>query len=235
MKIVPVQDCGGSLNGAPPAPPAPSGTTGAVNSPPAPLPENAHALAGGLRNAEAAPVQPDKPLDLADEMTREKTLSAKEPHDEGPSDDLLEWVRNQPKPPLPITVQRNADGTFKSSGNPRGRPPKKERAFVPRQHTRDVLAVTEELITVQTPNGPVKLTAIVLALLKVRSKALAGHGPSLRCLIAMHLEALENHQSRHEFFSQLEHLERFAVFKPDLVSPSMTVDMNVKRKGTRDT
>ena len=138
----------------------------------------------------------------------------------------------------PAPIERFANGRFKpgNSANPSGRPRKRERSFIPRQLTRDILSITEELITVNTAEGPKIYTAIQLALLKMRKKALEGHGPSLSKLYKMHRQALEDHYRRHDDkFSNLEIAERSAVYNGEPFDTSIMDWLNKLRKQTRKT
>lgn len=98
------------------------------------------------------------------------------------------------------------------SGNPKGRPrrPKMERAFSSRQMRRDILAVTEEMVTVNTPEGPRRMPAFQALLLTIRGKAFAGHAPSQRFLAAIHMLTTREHELVHaEKFIELEEVERY--------------------------
>lgn len=101
------------------------------------------------------------------------------------------------------------------TGNPKGRPLKSGRAFLPRQLVRDILAVTEAEMTIRTGRGAKKLSTIEAILLRTRQKALDGHGPSLRFLYNLHVGAITEHNGRYQSeFEFLEMVERDAVTKP---------------------
>lgn len=68
------------------------------------------------------------------------------------------------------------------SGNSKGRPRKPKRLFAPRQVRRDILAITEAPVTLQTPEGEIVVPTFVAVLMVARKKALSGHGPSIRLL-----------------------------------------------------
>ena len=143
-----------------------------------------------------------------------------------------------PKTDEPAPIERLANGRFKPgrSANPMGRPPKRERSFLPRQLTRDILSITEELITVNTSDGPKTYTAIELALLKLRKRALDNHGPSLNRFIKMHGQAIEDHYGRHsDKFSSLEKMEMHHVFQGKALHPLYEKWVNTLRKLTRKT
>lgn len=124
------------------------------------------------------------------------------------------------------------------TGNGKGRPPKAGRAYLPRQLVRDILAVTEAEMTIRTGKGVKKISTIEALLLRMRQKALDGHGPSLRFLYKLHAEAIAEHNGR--FVSEFEFLEMVedeAVKKP--VPPEnerfMQNYLNNLRKSTRRT
>jgi len=138
--------------------------------------------------------------------------------------------------PKKASIERLANGHFRPgrSANPEGRPPKRERSFLPRQLTRDILSITEEPITVNTADGPKTYTAIELALLKMRKRAMEGHGPSLNRLLKMHEQALKDHYERHsEKFSSLEDLEMNAIFQGTPLHHLSLKWLNGLRKLTR--
>jgi len=143
-----------------------------------------------------------------------------------------------PKAEGSAPIERLANGRFKPgrSGNPAGRPPKRERSFLPRELTRDILSITEELITVNTADGPKQYTAIELTLLKIRKKAMDGHGPSLNRLLKMHAQALNDHFGRHrKEFSSLENMEMHATLQEKPLSSPMMKWINRFRRLTRKT
>lgn len=101
------------------------------------------------------------------------------------------------------------------SGNPRGRPPKSERSFTPRQISRDVLSITEKATKVRTSDGVISTTVIEAIYRRAVQKALEGHGPSIRLVLTMHERAIEDHYERHKrAFSFLELVEDEKVAKP---------------------
>jgi Family of unknown function (DUF5681) len=122
------------------------------------------------------------------------------------------------------------------TGNPNGRPPKPGRSFLPRQLARDILAVTEAEMTIRTGKGAKKISTIEGILLRMRQKALDGHGPSLRFIYKLHTQAIAEHNERYK--SELEFVEMVeqeAVTKP--VPPEnerfMQEFLNELRKKTR--
>lgn len=122
------------------------------------------------------------------------------------------------------------------SGNPKGRPPKAERAFTPRQLRRDLLEVMEELVPVRTPEGTRKVPASVALLMVCRNKALSGHGPSLRFLTNAYRAVIVEHQTAHaERFDNLEAAEQLGVFEGLVEDPEFATLLNEWRKLTRRT
>ena len=137
-------------------------------------------------------------------------------------------------PPSPA---RKANGQFAkaTSGNPKGRPRKRERSYLPRQLVADILAITEEIITIKTERGVEKVPAIEVALKQLRRKAMAGHGPSLRKFIDIHADAQEQHLEKHkEKFSILDDYETQSTFSPPGTG-EMIEWLNKLRKATRRT
>jgi hypothetical protein len=136
------------------------------------------------------------------------------------------------KPPVEHQFQKG------KSGNARGRPPKKERSFTPRQLRRDILRFTEAPTTIRTEKGKQAVTAIEAILLRAISKALSGHGPSIRLIWKMHCEAILEHYQTHEGqFSDLERAEHLVTLKPSEVNNVYLAGnyLNNMRKLTRRT
>ena len=124
-----------------------------------------------------------------------------------------------------------------TSGNPRGRPPKKERAYTQRQLRRDVLSVTEAPTVIRTEKGKKTVSLIQAILLRATMKALSGHGPSIRMVWKLHADTVKEHSQVHEkYFSMLEHSETEATFNPGQWAPKSVRDyLNNMRKWTRYT
>lgn len=124
------------------------------------------------------------------------------------------------------------------SGNPRGRPPREARAYLPTQIVRDILAITEEERTIRTPKGAKKVPTIALVIRRLVQRALEGHGPSMRYVMQSHEKALEAHQQRfYEHYKFIEMVEYDAIVSP--VHPdnarSHQKFINALRKTTRKT
>jgi hypothetical protein len=99
--------------------------------------------------------------------------------------------------------------------NPKGRPPKAQRSFLPTQTVRDVLSITEEERTVRTPRGTKKIATIEALMRRLVQRALEGHGPSLRYAIELHAEAVRQHRDRFaDFFAFIEMVEHSDIEKP---------------------
>lgn len=97
------------------------------------------------------------------------------------------------------------------SGNSKGRPRKPKRLFAPRQVRRDILAITEAPVTLQTPDGEIVVPTFVAVLMVARKKALSGHGPSIRLLLDRHNLAILEHWD----------LRRGAQFTPETLEGEM--------------
>jgi hypothetical protein len=101
------------------------------------------------------------------------------------------------------------------SGNPRGRPPKRERALTRRQLRRDILRVGETPTVIKTDKGVTTVTAFEAILIRATNKALGGHGPSIRLIIKLYSQAVIEHNKVHdEKFSLLEIDEKVLTFYP---------------------
>ena len=66
------------------------------------------------------------------------------------------------------------------SGNPKGRPLKIERTLLPDQLTRDVLALACSPVKIKAKGVVTEVSTHEAVLIKLRLKALEGHGPSMR-------------------------------------------------------
>lgn len=132
-----------------------------------------------------------------------------------------------------------------TSGNPRGRPPKKERALTRRQLRRDILRLGETPTVLRTEKGRTTVTAYEAVLMRAMNKALAGHGPSIRLIVKLYSEAIAEHNDAHnEKFSILELDEKVLTLHADYDKDDPEVvafrkrflqAVNWKRKSTRRT
>lgn len=154
-------------------------------------------------------------------------------------DEFLKWVKEQRlKREEERKIHREKNGQFKKgfSANRAGRPPHRERAFLPRQKTRDILEVTEEILEIKTATGIKKLSAFQIILLKMRNKALEGHGPSMNRMLRIHGEALQSHYDAHKGAAKLlDQMEAGIVESGEPVSNYWQKHMNEGRKLSRKT
>ena len=118
------------------------------------------------------------------------------------------------------------------SPNPAGRPKKAkiERSVTPRQHRRDVLSVTEELVSVRNGDRILELPFHVANLLAIRNKAAQGHAPSQRFIAKLHAEAVATHEEAHPGFQYLEDKEAIETYGPFERGP---IPLDKLRKLTR--
>jgi hypothetical protein len=100
-----------------------------------------------------------------------------------------------------------------------------------------VLAITEAPTVIRTEKGKKTVAAFEAILLRATQKALSGHGPSIRMLLKMHIDAIKEHNGVHEkYSSKLEHFESEATFDPEQSAPKRVRDfLNDMRRWTRYT
>ena len=124
-----------------------------------------------------------------------------------------------------------------ASGNPRGRPRKVERSYTPRQSRRDILRIGNTPTVIKTEKGIKKITLFEAVLLRAASKALAGHGPSIRYFLKEYSEAQHEHNVVHRrYFERLENLELEFVLNPKGVDGILSqLDLDSLRRLTRRT
>ena len=121
------------------------------------------------------------------------------------------------------------------SGNPRGRPRKQERSFMPRQVRNDVLVTAERLVGLNTREGPKKMPAAEALLQVVLARALSGHLPSIRYFYGLYQSAVREHSAAHydRGYEMLEQLERGVQLASGPISPELLEHLNSMRRATR--
>ena len=87
------------------------------------------------------------------------------------SDDFLTGYK---KPPVAHRFKKG------QSGNPKGRPTKIERTVLPDQHDRDMLAFAHRLVRIKLNGKETEISTRQAVEMKLWTKALEGHGPSMR-------------------------------------------------------
>lgn len=122
------------------------------------------------------------------------------------------------------------------SGNPRGRPRKVERSYTSRQSRGDIIRIGNNPTVIKTEKGIKKITLIEAIQLRMASKALSGHGPSIRYFLKEYSAALREHCASHyKLFGDLERLEIEFVLSPNGVDGTlgqMSLD-NLRRLSRR--
>lgn len=96
--------------------------------------------------------------------------------------------RKAPGPRAPRKDTRFKPG---QSGNPKGRPPKPQRAEIPSQFGEDIRAVGRRTTTINTPEGPLRVTLYEALAYKLWMDALGGKVSQQRMLITALKSALE--------------------------------------------
>lgn len=128
-------------------------------------------------------------------------------------------------------AERLPNGQFppKKSGNPRGRPRKRERSHTERQFRRDVFAEFERNLTIDGK----KLPAIRFVLRRVIHEAANGNKTAMKMAVDMYkLAVTENETANPESTALLETFEQ----KPEVSDKDPTVNriLNGMRVKTRD-
>lgn len=121
------------------------------------------------------------------------------------------------------------------SGNPRGRPRKQERSFLPRQLRNDVLAIADKQIVLNTRGGRKKMPAAEALLEVVLARAMTGHMPSVRFLHGLIEMAVRDHAAAHyeRGYEMLEHLERSVQLAEGPISDELLEHLDHMRRETR--
>lgn len=93
--------------------------------------------------------------------------------------------------------KRTANGQFKTgaSGNPKGRPRRKERAFTERQLRYDILNLMEETIDIKVQGKVRKLPAILALYWKMIQVALEGSPRMMLAVAQLRHDLLHSHQA----------------------------------------
>jgi len=101
-----------------------------------------------------------------------------------------------------------------TTGNPRGRPRKQERARSVRQNCDDILHAGEAALEIIVNGKKVKVSAFELALRKLHLKAAQGDFKAVKMVLELRQEALaHNAYANKRFHTVLEDLESEAVIK----------------------
>lgn len=120
------------------------------------------------------------------------------------------------------------------SGNPRGRPRKREPAATVRHIRHEILELAFSTVRVRTDDGEIEMPFIKALLKGAGNRALAGHGPSRRWLWDAISRAIAEHEETHNVeFSRLEGLELEHALYPERSSDYVLKKLNEWRKDTR--
>lgn len=104
------------------------------------------------------------------------------------------------------------------SGNPRGRPRKAPRAEIPSQIGRDVRTVARRKVTVNTPDGPLRVTLFEAALVRLAIDAVSGKISQQRFFINLVRDAFDDNVARNAV------LRRFDLFVSAFQDPEILDD-----------
>lgn len=121
------------------------------------------------------------------------------------------------------------------SGNPRGRPRKQERSFLPRQLRVDVLELAEKEIVLNTRGGKKKMPAAKAILEVALARALSNHLPSIRFLHTLIQAAVREHTAAHYkgAYEMAEQLERDVQLAREPISEELMEHLDNMRRATR--
>ena len=120
------------------------------------------------------------------------------------------------------------------SGNPRGRPPKRERSMIPRQLRRDILDVGNRTVRISTSEGEKEISTNEAVLMNIAKMGATGHYSAARLHIELQKSAVQEHYDAHYYFKLLEQMEMEAVLK-ETITPDEIRRLNKYRKATRNT
>lgn len=115
--------------------------------------------------------------------------------------------------------------------NPKGRPPKRQVALIPREARNAILRVGSMPLKVNTPNGSKEVAAVEAVMLALLQTAMKGQYSSGRLFLDLYREALEQHFAAHPSFALLEANEKRAVVED--LDPWELQAINRQRRRTR--
>ena len=120
------------------------------------------------------------------------------------------------------------------SGNPKGRPPKHERAASRRQLRRDVIAEMEDPVTVSDGGKRQKVPYILALIRQMKYGALQRDFRSRNQLFGVYLQMLkENEEDNKDLLTAIKAAENYFVQNPDKLTPEAQEGLNQLRRQTR--
>jgi hypothetical protein len=117
------------------------------------------------------------------------------------------------------------------SGNPKGRPRKREISLLPSEIDRAILAVGGMPVKVNTPDGPQTMSGYGALAMALWKKGMSGHSPSARTFFELYEKASHNLLRFHPEFKMFEMNERRRAVED--FSPWEERAINHQRKQTR--